>query len=76
MYQHKSKQKSIGDNQTSFHMSLPSWVIEVLEKDNIADVQAGAGIVADSVPANEWQETLNKAKGMLKAIDLAEEGLS
>ncbi len=37
-----------------------------------AYVQAGAGIVADSVPANEWQETLNKARGMLKAIEAAE----
>jgi len=39
---------------------------------NTAYVQAGAGIVADSVPANEWQETLNKARGLLKAIELAE----
>ncbi len=37
-----------------------------------AYVQAGAGIVADSVPSNEWQETLNKARGLLKAIELAE----
>ncbi len=35
-------------------------------------VQAGAGIVHDSVPAREYEETLNKAKGMLKAIELAE----
>jgi anthranilate synthase component 1 len=35
-------------------------------------LQAGAGIVADSVPENEFQETINKAKGMLKAIALAE----
>jgi anthranilate synthase component 1 len=35
-------------------------------------LQAGAGIVADSVPANEYHETLNKAKGMLKAMALAE----
>jgi anthranilate synthase component 1 len=40
--------------------------------DNAAYVQAGAGIVADSVPANEWNETLNKARGLLKAIELAE----
>ncbi len=38
-----------------------------------AYVQAGAGIVADSVPESEWHETLNKAKGLLKAIELAEE---
>ena len=39
-------------------------------------VQAGAGLVADSVPATEYQETLNKAKGLLKAIDLAEEQIT
>jgi anthranilate synthase component 1 len=37
-----------------------------------AYVQAGAGIVADSVPASEYQETLNKAKGLLRAIEVAE----
>jgi len=31
-------------------------------------VQAGAGIVADSSPENDYQETLNKAKGILKAL--------
>ncbi|MFV0442708.1 MAG: anthranilate synthase component I [Planctomycetaceae bacterium] len=35
-------------------------------------VQAGAGIVADSVPAAEYDETLSKARGMLKAIEVAE----
>jgi anthranilate synthase component 1 len=37
-----------------------------------AYVQAGAGIVADSVPEMEYQETLNKARGLLKAIEIAE----
>ncbi len=37
-----------------------------------AYVQAGAGIVADSIPASEWNETLNKARGLLKAIEIAE----
>jgi anthranilate synthase component 1 len=37
-----------------------------------AYVQAGAGIVADSVPAAEYQETLNKAQGLLKAIEVTE----
>jgi anthranilate synthase component 1 len=41
--------------------------------DNMAYVQAGAGIVADSIPINEWNETLNKARGLLKAIELAEQ---
>jgi anthranilate synthase component 1 len=39
--------------------------------DDKAYIQAGAGIVADSVPENEWNETLNKARGLLKAIELA-----
>lgn len=43
----------------------------VLE-NGIAKVQAGAGIVADSVPASEYQETLNKARALLKAIEQAE----
>jgi anthranilate synthase component 1 len=40
--------------------------------DGTAFVQAGAGIVADSVPSSEYQETLNKARGILKAIELTE----
>jgi len=40
-----------------------------------AIVQAGAGIVADSVPATEYEETLNKARGLLKAIEIAAKGL-
>lgn len=36
-------------------------------------VQAGAGIVADSIPESEYHETLNKAKGLLRAIELAEQ---
>ena len=35
-------------------------------------IQSGAGIVADSLPASEFMETVNKAKGMLKAVSLAE----
>jgi anthranilate synthase component 1 len=36
-----------------------------------AYIQAGAGIVADSIPENEYLETVNKCKAMLKAIRLA-----
>jgi anthranilate synthase component I len=38
------------------------------------DVQAGAGVVADSVPSAEYEETMNKAKAMLKAVEIAEKG--
>jgi anthranilate synthase component 1 len=39
-------------------------------------VQAGAGLVADSVPANEHLECINKASALLKAVALAEQGIS
>ena len=38
------------------------------KNDYTVQVQAGAGVVADSIPANEYQETLNKAKGMFTAL--------
>jgi len=38
-------------------------------------IQAGAGIVADSVAEREYEECMNKAKALLKAVDLAEGGL-
>ncbi len=38
------------------------------------DVQAGAGVVADSVPTSEYEETLNKAKALLKAVEIAQAG--
>ena len=47
----------------------------ILIKDGKAYVQAGAGIVADSDPEKEYEETLNKAQAIFKAIQLAEEGL-
>jgi anthranilate synthase component 1 len=40
-----------------------------------AEVQAGAGIVADSVPEREYEETLNKARALVNAVELAERGL-
>lgn len=40
--------------------------------DGMAYVQAGGGVVADSTPQGEYQETVNKAMGMMKAIGLAE----
>lgn len=43
-----------------------------LLKDGQIHIQAGAGIVADSVPASEYQETISKASALLKAVALAE----
>ena len=44
----------------------------IVVQDGRAYVQAGAGIVADSEPESEYQETLNKARGLLKAIEITE----
>ncbi len=45
-------------------------------KDDQLSIQAGAGIVYDSVPDNEWAETMNKARAIFRAVALAEAGLN
>ncbi len=45
-------------------------------KDRQLSIQAGAGIVYDSVPENEWAETMNKARAIFRAVALAEAGLN
>jgi len=45
-------------------------------KDKMLYIQAGAGIVADSVPRSEWNETMNKARAIFRAVSLASAGLS
>ncbi len=47
----------------------------IVVKDGIAHVQAGGGVVADSVPASEYEETRNKARAALRAIELAKNAL-
>ncbi len=44
-------------------------------QDHVLHIQAGAGIVADSVPANEWKETLSKGKVVFRAVEMANAGL-
>ncbi|MFA7665713.1 MAG: anthranilate synthase component I [Burkholderiaceae bacterium] len=44
-------------------------------KDGTLFVQAAAGVVADSVPESEWQETENKARALLRAAELVQAGL-
>lgn len=44
----------------------------IIVKDGKAHVQAGGGVVADSVPAKEYEETRNKARALFKAIELAQ----
>jgi anthranilate synthase component 1 len=45
-------------------------------KDGQLHIQAGAGIVYDSVPESEWEETMNKARAMFRAVARAEDGLA
>jgi anthranilate synthase component 1 len=47
----------------------------IVLRDGQASVQAGAGIVADSVPEREYEETINKARALIRAIEMAEQGL-
>jgi len=44
-------------------------------KDGTLNIQAGAGIVYDSLPENEWAETMNKGRAVFRAVALAEAGL-
>jgi anthranilate synthase component 1 len=44
-------------------------------RDGRADVQAGAGIVADSIPAAEYEETRDKARALLQALEMADRGI-
>jgi anthranilate synthase component 1 len=44
-------------------------------KDGMLHIQAGAGIVADSVPDAEWKETMSKGRAVFRAVALAEAGI-
>ncbi len=44
-------------------------------KDQTLYVQAGAGVVADSVPELEWKETEAKARAVIRAAEMVEQGL-
>ncbi len=44
-------------------------------KDKTLHIQAGAGIVYDSIPRNEWDETMNKGRAIFRAVSMAEAGL-
>ncbi len=56
-------------------MDLAIAIRTAVVKNQMLYVQAGAGIVADSVPQSEWEETNNKAKAVLRAAEMALKGL-
>jgi anthranilate synthase component 1 len=61
----------------SFHDDMDTAIAirTAVVKDGMLYVQAGAGIVHDSVPESEWQETGSKARAVLRAADMVQQGL-
>ena len=65
---------AVGYFDFSGNMDTAIAIRTIVIKDGTAHVQAGGGIVADSVPEMEYQESLNKSAALLMAIDQAESG--
>ncbi|MDD2320894.1 MAG: anthranilate synthase component I [Geobacteraceae bacterium] len=66
---------AVGYFSFSGNMDMAIAIRTLIVKDGRIHLQAGAGIVADSDPATEYQETVNKARAVVKAIELVEQGL-
>ncbi|WP_215782402.1 anthranilate synthase component I [Paludibacterium sp. B53371] len=66
---------AVGYLAFSGDMDLAITIRTGVIKDNMLYVQSGAGIVADSVPESEWQETQNKARALIRAAELVQSGL-
>ncbi len=62
---------SVGYLSFQGNMDMAIAIRTAVFRDREVFVQAGAGIVADSIPEKEWEETLNKAKALMKAVDTA-----
>ena len=63
---------AVGYFDFSGNLDTAITIRTIVIKNDIAYIQAGAGIVADSIPEREYQESLNKAQALLTAIDQAE----
>lgn len=66
---------AIGYLSWSGNMDTAIAIRTAVIKDRVLYIQAGGGIVADSVPLTEWEETLNKRRAMFRAVAMAEQGL-
>ena len=66
---------AIGYISWSGNMDTAIAIRTAVIKDKQLHIQAGAGIVADSIPRNEWDETMNKGRGVFRAVAMAECGL-
>lgn len=67
---------SVGYFSYSGNLDTAITIRTIVMKDGLATVQAGGGIVADSVPETEFQESLNKARALLRAIEEADDAES
>ncbi|THB69193.1 MAG: anthranilate synthase component I [Gammaproteobacteria bacterium] len=65
---------AVGYISYSGNMDTAIAIRTAVIKDNKLHIQAGAGIVADSVPQSEWDETMNKGRSMFRAVDMVEQG--
>jgi anthranilate synthase component 1 len=66
---------AVGYLSWSGNMDTAIAIRTAVIKNNTLHIQAGAGIVYDSVPEMEWQETMNKARAVFRAVAMAEAGL-
>lgn len=65
---------AVGYIEPQGNMDMCIAIRSLVVKDNMVHIQAGAGIVSDSVPATEYEETLHKAGALFKAVRAAEHG--
>ena len=66
---------AIGYLSWSGNMDTAIAIRTAIIKDKMLSIQAGAGIVADSVPSKEWEETMNKGRAIFRSVSMAERGL-
>ncbi len=66
---------AVGYLSWSGNMDTAIAIRTAVIKDGVLHMQAGAGIVADSVPDLEWKETMNKSRAVFRAVTLAEAGI-
>ena len=66
---------AVGYLSWSGNMDTAIAIRTAVIKDGTLHIQAGAGIVADSVPRNEWDETMNKGRAIFRAVTMACAGL-
>ncbi|HRD48597.1 MAG: anthranilate synthase component I [Candidatus Competibacter sp.] len=66
---------AVGYLSWSGNMDTAIAIRTAILKDGILHIQAGGGVVADSIPDKEWEETMNKGRALFRAAALAERGL-